>query len=278
VEHESKEKKKDKSKESEVVDPVKAKLHMEVEQSCSGCPLECTDHPSYPKSILQNINWSEDLDGTTKRYKKHFMLCLGTDPAKWKKTMNDESPYYKAFAEHWEPFGKKSRLNGIDVPTAGVEHLEEGGCDVLVFPDKLKYKQVKIDQIADFLETILVKKTAYTGVPSEKLERKSYVFVCAHKLRDKRCGVSGPILIDEFGKSLREHHLEKDVQVTAISHVGGHAFAGNVIIFPEGTWYGRVMPCHVHALVEKHLINKEILKPLVRGSIEVEKEDQKEQR
>jgi len=36
------------------------------------------------------------------------------------------------------------------------------------------------------------------------------------------------------------------------------------------------MPCHVHAIIDQHIIRKQILKPLLRGSIEFDKEDSKE--
>ena len=58
----------------------------------------------------------------------------------------------------------------------------------------------------------------------------AYVFVCAHVKRDKRCGVAGPLLISEFEQSIAENGLDGSVHVYGVSHIGGHKFAGNVIV------------------------------------------------
>lgn len=60
-----------------------------------------------------------------------------------------------------------------------------------------------------------------------------HVFVCAHASRDARCGSCGPPLVLAFQAVVQAKGLEKTVHVRACSHVGGHAFAGNVIIYME---------------------------------------------
>lgn len=53
----------------------------------------------------------------------------------------------------------------------------------------------------------------------------------------------------------------------SVSHIGGHKFAGNVIVYPGGIWYGRVQPCHVPAIIDETCVKGEVLQPLLRGSI-----------
>ena len=67
------------------------------------------------------------------------------------------------------------------------------------------------------------------GTP-EKL-KGSYVFVCSHGSRDRRCGVCGPALISRFKEEIELHGLQGKVTVSPCSHIGGHKYAGNVIIF-----------------------------------------------
>jgi (2Fe-2S) ferredoxin len=50
-----------------------------------------------------------------------------------------------------------------------------------------------------------------------------------------------------------------------VSHVGGHKFAGNVIIYPGGHWYGRVQPCDAKVIVEEHLMKQRVVKERWRG-------------
>lgn len=81
-----------------------------------------------------------------------------------------------------------------------------------------------------FVDDVLVNGNPWSSGLQESLSG-SYVFVCAHNNRDKRCGVCGPILIEEFGKAIESKGLKDKVYVTACSHIGGHKYAGNVIIF-----------------------------------------------
>ena len=68
-----------------------------------------------------------------------------------------------------------------------------------------------------------------SGVP--EVLAGSHVFVCAHASRDRRCGVCGPALIEKFEEEIEMRGLNDQVFVSACSHIGGHKYAGNLIIF-----------------------------------------------
>ncbi len=55
-------------------------------------------------------------------------------------------------------------------------------------------------------------------------------------------------------------------------YLGGHKFAGNVIVYPSGTWYGRVLTCHIPLLIDAYTSSSEDLKaklkPLYRGHLD----------
>ncbi|KAF9961136.1 hypothetical protein BGZ70_008356 [Mortierella alpina] len=104
---------------------------------------------------------------------------------------------------------------------------------------------------------------------------KAAVMLCSHKKRDKRCGVTAPILRRELTRVLRSKDLlgdgEGDVELWMVSHIGGHKFAGNVIVHrSEGmaVWYGRVEPCHSQAIVEATIERGEVIRDLYRGSMD----------
>jgi (2Fe-2S) ferredoxin len=59
--------------------------------------------------------------------------------------------------------------------------------------------------------------------------------------------------------------------------VGGHRFAGNVLIYPGGDWYGYVTPEDVPRIVDEHIIKGEILVDLWRGRLGMTPEEQQEQ-
>ena len=73
-----------------------------------------------------------------------------------------------------------------------------------------------------------------------------------------------------------------------ISHIGGHIFAGNVILYippsarlkggePHplrgmGIWYGRVEPKHVEGIIAETLGEGRVVMDLFRGGVEKGKE------
>lgn len=139
------------------------------------------------------------------------------------------------------------------------------------------------------------------------------VLICGHGGRDARCGEYGPVLRDEFEKVLGMHNVKvlknavhvpgpsettdkkkqgdiDDVQedqmiarVGLISHIGGHKFAGNVIVYLPpalktkqggdhplaacGIWYGRVDPKHVDGIVKETIFDGNVIQELFRGGI-----------
>lgn len=128
------------------------------------------------------------------------------------------------------------------------------------------------------------------------------ILICGHGGRDQRCGIMGPILQAEFEDKLERQNvrvlkdapvadalevdaveLEKEDYVPAarvglISHIGGHKFAGNVIIYipqswtghplaGKGIWYGRVEPSHVEGIVGKTVFDGKVIKDHFRGGI-----------
>lgn len=111
---------------------------------------------------------------------------------------------------------------------------------------------------------------------------KPTVLICGHGGRDQRCGVLGPILQDGFRADFARRNLDADVGL--ISHIGGHKYAGNVIIYlppnmedhplsGAGIWYGRVRPEDVEGLVEETIVKGRVIIPMLRGGVTVDGSD-----
>ncbi|KAK4550720.1 hypothetical protein LTR36_000299 [Oleoguttula mirabilis] len=130
------------------------------------------------------------------------------------------------------------------------------------------------------------------------------VLICGHGGRDERCGKLGPILRDEFEDKLQRQNVallhdapvaEAEVvntevegyvptaRVGLVSHIGGHKWAGNVIVYippsfstnplaGKGIWYGRVGPEHVEGIVGKTILDGKVIKELFRGGISQDRE------
>lgn len=73
-------------------------------------------------------------------------------------------------------------------------------------------------------------------------------------------------------------HDQKTALILKISHIGGHKYAGNVIIYtPQGAgvWYGRVSPHEVPAVVQHTILEGKILPLLLRGGVNLNREQGK---
>lgn len=136
------------------------------------------------------------------------------------------------------------------------------------------------------------------------------VLICGHGGRDMRCGVMGAVLREEFSTQLPREGIdvfrgpvvvEGDgggvaaieggvnkkpgiaARVGLISHIGGHKFAGNVIVYlppkmmtrdgekhplaGHGIWYGRVEPKHVQGIVHETVLGGRVIADMFRGGI-----------
>ncbi|MCG3114556.1 MAG: (2Fe-2S) ferredoxin domain-containing protein [Candidatus Manganitrophus sp. SA1] len=65
-------------------------------------------------------------------------------------------------------------------------------------------------------------------------------------------------------QKLEERHLRKNVRVTLCRCLGQCGNGPNMVIYPEGTWYGHVEEKEVDRLVKEHLIEGKVLSRLVQ--------------
>jgi (2Fe-2S) ferredoxin len=158
---------------------------------------------------------------------------------------------------------------------------------------------------------------SFRGLPFQVQDIQTpTILICSHGQRDSRCGILGPLLHEEFrrhidgqlhqipdGTRVRlkaqtgifQSDLDPGPSATAdtslassaaktlpvnigmISHVGGHKWAGNVIVYTPsllsnslsgtGIWYGRVEPKHVPGIVQETLLKGRVIQDLYRGGI-----------
>ena len=115
----------------------------------------------------------------------------------------------------------------------------------------------------------------------------------------------GPLLEAEFRRALTDEGVncfpaedgsapneagsdhKLDARVALTSHIGGHKWAGNVIVYippnfkpgglqstvlsklaGRGIWYGRVEPKHVEGIVKETILGGKVIKEFFRGATE----------
>ncbi len=82
--------------------------------------------------------------------------------------------------------------------------------------------------------------------------------VCTHGKHDRCCAKFGRPLYDAVREQVDEEWVWQS------SHVGGDRFAGNLVVLPDGVYYGRVEPSDAWPVVEAALEGRVHL-PLYRG-------------
>lgn len=122
------------------------------------------------------------------------------------------------------------------------------------------------------------------------IQHSPTILICGHRGRDVRCGIMAPVLEDQFRRVLRARGFVSagdssstvdspdHANIGLISHVGGHKYAGNVIIYippgmtssplaGKGIWYGRIEPKHVDGIVEETVLRGRVVADHFRGGV-----------
>jgi len=238
------------------------RLEKSEEDPCLNCLDPCNSHANYPSYL--KIDLKSPLEYTVKPYIKHVLISTGKGD--WQTNIEDESD---SLAANLQKVIKNVKLNEkkmnnclhqqqheehentdhtrIIITNSSRKNTDNDpsfskGNDVLLFPENILIKNVTTKQATDFYNKFLLPENddIYLGGDDpdfsiEKMPYKTVIVICSHRRRDKRCGITGPLLKDEFNKILKEKGLDPEtahndgVGVFLSSHTGGHRFAGNVI-------------------------------------------------
>lgn len=266
---------------------------------CHACATPCQDedHPHYPSYL--KINPDKPLLYSVKPYTRHVLISTGQED--WESHIDDDKEslaYYlsraidagqKRFRE--TSSNKEPEKIMLTNSSRKAENWDGPGWQVIILPDHIMVNNVTPEQCNDFFEAFLQPavgsvdlmdgagsqvqvQAGKTTFVAHRWEPKAAIMICSHKRRDKRCGVTAPILRKEFLRILRSKDLygdgDGDVEIWMVSHIGGHKFAGNVIVHRsegQAVWYGRVEPCHSQAIVEATVERGEVIRELYRGSM-----------
>ncbi|KAK9485435.1 Sucrase/ferredoxin-like-domain-containing protein [Lipomyces starkeyi] len=253
-----------------------------------GCDLVCdTCTSKFPSSL--KIDTEDRLWGSVKPWRYHILVATGkTD---WAHGLVDEKSSLSVELGAWSPedrsVGRVIVSNSSLAPPPGyfeTTERESKKTTLLVLPTMIEAKGVSSGTAESVANGLMAVKKPTDTVPESiegaTLSHKGHlavVLICSHRTRDKRCGVAAPLLKKELEINLREHGLLRDatddrpggVPVYFVSHVGGHKYAGNVIIYKntgEGIWMGRVEPKHCKAIVEETILKGRVYPEIMRGA------------
>lgn len=235
------------------------------------------------------IEYETPLYGTSQVPKLHFIVP--TSQTDWQFEACSEKPdsvqnkiqqWCLSNAQYYKQLGQGTTLttsvSSLPIDIMDIEVMKGKKNNVLLLPYFLWIRDLNADEVQetldrvvpDLLEGRMTREQILDKYPTlSDAKENSFVFICSHTTRDKRCGVTAPILRSLFEKRLKKNGLYRDnsdfrpngCNVQYINHVGGHKFAGNVQLYlkPSRTlvWLGRVKPQHVHDIVDQ-LVEPEV--------------------
>ncbi|KAJ7267257.1 Sucrase/ferredoxin-like-domain-containing protein [Mycena rebaudengoi] len=97
-----------------------------------------------------------------------------------------------------------------------------------------------IDEVAEELRQHAIAVPTSNTAPDSTI----HIYICTHGARDCRCGDIGGAVVRALREDLSRrvaadpHGPASNVVVGEVAHVGGHKFAANMLVFPQGEWLG----------------------------------------
>jgi (2Fe-2S) ferredoxin len=277
-------------------------------ESVPTCPPPSTDPVSAPSGL--DIDRKSQLLGNMAAHKSQIVVCTGRPADSWPNKIEFDPNGWiaRGLKQHLQPGGRLADHAPAMITFSDFPRPSENSLNFYLFP---KYRSVSMSTSAATGEAEIINRIA-TILNDEMAESKDhtldevrrdmdvetsnrtefFLFVCGHNQRDCRCGQMAGPLRQEFEKVLlakgirilKEADNEPDgeepkpfstARIGLISHIGGHKFAGNVIIRvpPQKghplsgmeIWYGRVEPKHVEGIVEETMVHGRVILELLRG-------------
>ncbi|CDZ98030.1 Ferredoxin [Phaffia rhodozyma] len=148
--------------------------------------------------------------------------------------------------------GTKSDLpNQDDSNPIGLDTLKEKDVEgVWYIPGKKKIvlERGRIDKPID-INAVADRIVEGKGEEKEEID----IYICTHGSRDCRCGDVGGALVDALQVEIDRLDVSQRVNVWEVSHVGGHKYAANALIFPAHQLLGNLRPSHAPLLLSSLL-------------------------
>ena len=95
---------------------------------------------------------------------------------------------------------------------------------------------------------------------------QKHVFVCANQKPEgkKCCGAEhGTALVDAFKAALTEKGLNLEIRAQKSGCLDLCGKGPTMVVYPEGVFYGNVQLSDVQEIVDKHLVENEVVERLV---------------
>ncbi|KKA28680.1 hypothetical protein TD95_003076 [Thielaviopsis punctulata] len=229
-------------------------------RDCESCVVK------YPKSF--SIDTKDVLYGEIKGFSTHVLVATGkTD---WVRDVADEKgSVMEAISKAVPPTNGKLMLSASNMPQPSGSTDYDEPTRVLLLPAFVYLDQVTPANVPVLIDSYInaaptarsplapFTLPAHAGplaagpsmppqISASACPHSAVILMCSQKTRDARCGQSAPLLKREFERHLRPLGLYRDaddvrpggVGVYFISHVGGHKYSANVMVYRRPNAFG----------------------------------------
>ncbi|KAL4891868.1 Sucrase/ferredoxin-like-domain-containing protein [Aspergillus ambiguus] len=263
---------------------------------CASCTVR------YPAKF--DVDYADELYGNVNGWATHVLVATGkTD---WVRDVADEAGSVMEAIERGgvEPSNGRLKLSASNMPVPDEYHDVDSDqpTTVLLLPAFTLVDLVTPSRVPDLIRhfvdrapttTTPLGAAAAPPPPPTSLQARpcphaAVILLCSQRTRDARCGQSAPLLRKEFERHLRPLGLYRDlddqrpggVGIYFISHVGGHKYAANVIVYrrremgtsttttngegegaAQGIWLARVRPEDCENIIKYTVLEGKVVKP-----------------
>ncbi|KAL4870746.1 hypothetical protein BDV12DRAFT_165149 [Aspergillus spectabilis] len=256
---------------------------VDPKQDGPGCKKDCADCTvNYPSKV--KIETSRPLYGHIKQFHTHVLVATGKSD--WKQHVENESGSLMEAFDH-SSGSKHGRMmisaSNLRAPGSN-EDITDNGTTILLLPSFTFVDAVSPGDVTEVIDQFIDaplsegSSKSITQPPNSQLKHRPceydyVVLLCSHKRRDARCGITAPLIKRELERHLRPHGLYRDadddrpggVGIFFVSHVGGHKFSANVLIYrkkeQQMIWLARVRPEHCEGVVNYTLLQGKVVHP-----------------
>lgn len=245
-------------------------------------PSQCACQ--WNQSCFRNVQESGPLWESAKPF--DFQVLVSTGVTDWPHNAFDGSAILETIDKFdFSKYGKcKKNVSSLPYDIMDPAYKKQQKADILLMPYFVWIHGITKENYKSVLSTVLQKlaidkslelPTEIDGASVVADPNRSYIFLCSHKTRDKRCGLTAPVMKKEFDAQLRDRGLYRDigdtrpggVTVAYTNHVGGHKFAANVMVFNKGgefAWFARCTPLNVGPIIKDTVLEGKVFPDIAR--------------
>ncbi|EGG08017.1 uncharacterized protein MELLADRAFT_116151 [Melampsora larici-populina 98AG31] len=221
---------------------------------------------SYTTTSSNQPTFASTCTATVPSYTRHLILHhQSISESNWPSDLTTISPLYKTLQNLTKP-GQSLHGLGLSLSTtssrssslnlsSSLDSIQEAYLHSSHHTIRIPFtlSNSNLDEFIEFyksLPTIDIKNRSKSTQSNLPLDHDSfdsfYVYVCVHENRDCRCGIRGKPLLESL-KTLYQTRISQRpskpiYKFYPISHIGGHKYAGNLLVYPTGNWFGLLDP------------------------------------